>query len=373
LLLSDDRQASAALAAADAPVRLSVPDEELERLRARLRSTRWLPLPQADSWRRGANLDYLRDLVDYWADGYDWRARERRLNALPNRVARVGADAVHFLHARSPERDALPLLIVHGWPSAPFEFAGVLDSLTHGAPAGDAFHVVVVSMPGFLLSGTPSAASYDVRDAAETVRALMALLGYERYGAHGGDWGAMVAAWLGHLVPERLAGLHLTTVVAPRERTAEERSERAYQELQATKPDALAVALGDSPAGLATWLVDKYRAWSDCEGDVERVFDRDLLLDLCTLYWVTGTIGASMRLYFNTRASGRVPLAAGPIDVPTGCAMFGRDLTRTPRSAAERAYRVERWTSFPRGGHFPALERPAELVEDIRAFFRPLR
>jgi pimeloyl-ACP methyl ester carboxylesterase len=400
VLLTDDPRVSAAVEAADAPssasaerpVRLAAPEDVLDGLRARLRSTRWLALPRAESWRWGASRDYLQDLVAYWADGFDWRSRERRPKALPNRVARVGAETVHFLHARSPERDALPLLIVHGWPSAPIEFASVFEPLTHptrnGARAQDAFHVVVVSMPGFLLSGTPSSASYDVRDAAETVLTLMAMLGYERYGAHGGDWGAMVAAWLGHLVPERLVGLHLTTVVAPRgpsaELSAEERAdlraqerfraeEMAYQALQATKPDALAVGLGDSPAGLAAWLVDKYRAWSDCGGDVERVFDRDLLLDLCTLYWITGTIGASMRLYFNTRVSGRVPLAAGPITAPTGCAIFARDLTRPPRSWAERAYRVERWSSFSRGGHFPALERPAELVEELREFFRPLR
>jgi pimeloyl-ACP methyl ester carboxylesterase len=400
VLLIDDRQVSAAVEAADTagpasaerPVRLAVPDDVLDDLRARLRSTRWLALQRAESWRWGANLDYFQDLVAYWADGYDWRSRERRLNALPNRVARVGGETVHLLHARSPEREALPLLIVHGWPSAPIEFADVLERLTHptrhGARAEDAFHVVVVSMPGFLLSGAPSSASYDVRDGAETVRALMSFLGYERYGAHGGDWGAMVAAWLGHLVPERLVGLHLTTVVAPRapsaELSAEERAdlqgqerfrgeEMAYQALQATKPDALAVALGDSPAGLAAWLIDKYRTWSDCGGDVESVFDRDLLLDLCTLYWITGTIGASMRLYFNTRVSGRVPLAGGPITVPTGCAIFARDLTRPPRSWAERVYRVEHWSTFPRGGHFPALERPAELVADLRDFFRPFR
>jgi pimeloyl-ACP methyl ester carboxylesterase len=400
VLLTDDLQGSAAVEAADTPasvsaerpVRLAVPDDVLDGLRARLRSTRWLELPGAGSWRWGANVEYLQELVAYWADAYDWRSRERRLNTLPNRVARVGADTVHFLHARSPEREALPLLIVHGWPTGPFEFADVLERLTHptrhGARSEDAFHVVVVSMPGFLLSGSPRSASYDVRDAAETVRTLMMLLGYERYGTHGGDWGAMVAAWLGHLVPEQLVGLHLTTVVAPRdvsaELSAEERSdlraqerfrgeEMAYQALQATKPDALAMALGDSPAGLAAWLVDKYRSWSDCGGDVESVFDRNLLLDLCTLYWSTGTIGASMRLYFNTRVSGRVPLAAGPITVPTGCAIFARDLTRPPRSWAEHAYRVERWSAFPRGGHFPALEQPGELVEDLRAFFRPFR
>jgi epoxide hydrolase len=399
VLLTDDRQVSAAEAAdtpasasEERPVRLAVPDDVLDDLRAKLRSTRWLALPHTESWRWGANLDYLQDLVADWADGFDWPARQRRLNALPNRVARVGGDTIHFLHARSPEREALPLLIVHGWPSAPIEFADVLEPLTHptrhGARAQDAFHVVVASMPGFLLSGPPSSTSYDVRDAAETVLALMTQLGYERYGAHGGDWGAMVATWLAHLIPEQLAGLHLTTVVAPQEPatelSAEERAdlraqerfraeEMAYQALQATKPDALAVALGDSPAGLAAWLVDKYRTWSDCGGDVESVFDRDLLLDLCTLYWITGTIGASMRLYFNTRASGRVPLAAGPITVPTGGAIFARDLTRPPRRWAERAYRIEQWSSFPRGGHFPALERPAELVGDLRAFFRPLR
>jgi microsomal epoxide hydrolase len=400
VLLRDDREASAASSAADAhapagrvePVRIAARPDDVDELRTRLRSTRWLPLPDAGSWRRGADLDYLRELMRYWAEDFDWSARQARLNALPNFAARVGDERIHFLHARSPHSSALPLVITHGWPSAPAEFAGVLDALTHptrhGALAEDAFHVVVVSLPGFLLSAPPSSSAYDIRDGAQTVAALMALLGYEHYGAHGGDWGGLVAGWLSHLAPERLVGLHLTTVVAPPQASAPlstgERAdlrrqqhvrdrEMAYQALQATKPDALAVALGDSPAGLAAWLVDKYRSWSDCDGDVERVFDRDHLLELCTLYWLTGTIGASMRLYFNTRASGRVPLAGGRVDAPTGCAIFARELTRPPRRWAEAHYRIERWTTFPDGGHFPALERPSALVDELRSFFRPLR
>lgn len=393
MLLIDDREASAATGAADArslvtPVRLAAHPADVEDLRKRLRSTRWLAAREARSWRRGADLDYLRDLVRYWAQDFDWSARQDRLNAMPNYVARVDGERVHFLHARSPHPDALPLVIAHGWPSAPVEFAGILDALTHPGSADDAFHVVVVSLPGFLLSGPSSTGSYDIRDGARTVAALMTSLGYERYGAHGGDWGALVAAWLSHLAPERLVGLHLTTIVAPPRSSAslstEERAdlqaqrrfreeEMAYQALQATKPDALAVALGDSPAGLAAWLVDKYRSWSDCHGDVERVFHRDLLLELCTLYWLTGTIGASMRLYFDTRVSGRMPLANGPITAPTGCAIFARELTRPPRAWAEASYRIQRWTTFPSGGHFPALEQPATLVTELREFFRPLR
>ena len=299
---------------------------------------------------------------------------------------------MHFVHARSRHPGALPLVIAHGWPSAPSEFAGLLGPLTdptsHGASSADAFDVVLVSLPGFLLSGPGWAAAYDIRDGAETVAELMAALGYSRYGAHGGDWGALVASWLGQLAPEAVVGIHLTTVVAPagdRARLSErERAdlaalrrfreeEMAYQALQSTKPDALAVGLGDSPAGLAAWLVDKYRSWSDCGGDLERVFDRDFLLELLTLYWLTGTIGASMRVYFDTRASGRTPLAAGPVRVPTGCAIFGRDLTRPLRSLVESWYRVERWATFPTGGHFPALEHPTALVDELRAFFQPLR
>ena len=400
MLLRDDREAPAATYAAGShaargrvePVRLAARPDDVDDLRKRLRATRWLPLRDAGSWRLGADLDYLRDLVRYWAEDFDWSAREDRLNALPNFAADVGGERVHFLHARSPHSSALPLVIAHGWPSAPAEFAGILDTLTHpthhGAPAGDAFHVIVVSLPGFVLSTPPSSHSYDIRDGAQTVAALMALLGYERYGAHGGDWGGLVAAWLSHLAPERLVGLHLTTVVAAPQPSAslstEERAdlerqrrfrdrEMAYQALQATKPDALSVALGDSPAGLAAWLVDKYRSWSDCDGDVERVFDRDHLLELCTLYWLTGTIGASMRLYFNTRASGRVPLASGRINAPTGCAIFAHELARPPRSWADAHYRIERWSTFPDGGHFPAVEQPAALVDELRSFFRPLR
>jgi pimeloyl-ACP methyl ester carboxylesterase len=391
VLLIDDREAPVAWdeAGASSPARLAAPERALEDLRDRLRATRWLDRRGAGSWRRGADVDYLRELVRYWAEDFDWPAREDRLNALPNFVARVGGERVHFLHARSPHPGALPLVVTHGWPSAPAEFAGILDALTN--PTGraeDAFHVVVVSLPGFLLSAPSGSASYDIRDGAETVAGLMATLGYERYGAHGGDWGASVAAWLSHLVPERLVGLHLTTVVtrpqpsAPlsaaeradlREHQRFREEEMAYQALQATKPDALAVALGDSPAGLAAWLIDKYRSWSDCDGEVERVFDRDLLLELCTLYWLTGSIGASLRLYFDTRASGRMPLASGAIETPTGCAIFPHDLTRPPRAWAELSYRIERWVTFPSGGHFPAIERPTELVGELREFFRPLR
>jgi pimeloyl-ACP methyl ester carboxylesterase len=375
-----------------APVRLTTDERELDDLARRLKATRWLG--QEPGWERGADIEYLRDLARYWADGFDWQARQQRLNALPNFAARVGSNTVHFLHARSPHGAALPLVIAHGWPSAPAEFAGILGALTdpaaHGAAAADSFHVVVVSLPGFLLSDRPTPGSYDIRDAAETVAELMSMLGYERYGAHGGDWGATVATWLSHLVPRSVVGLHLTTVRAPEPSggsaplRSEERvdpadrrrlrtEEMAYQALQATKPDALAVGLGDSPAGLATWLVDKYRSWSDCGGDVERAFDRDLILELCTLYWLSGTIGSSMRIYFNTRRSGRLPLSQGPISVPTGCAIFAHDLTRPTRAWAEPYYQIERWQTFPNGGHFPALETPHQLVEEIRAFFRNLR
>jgi pimeloyl-ACP methyl ester carboxylesterase len=216
----------------------------------------------------------------------------------------------------------------------------------------------------------------------------MRTLGYARYGVHGGDWGAAVASWLTHLAPEAVVGIHMTTVVAPvgdlsglssRDRADLERQRRfrdeqmAYQALQATKPDALAVGLADSPVGLAAWLVDKYRSWSDCDGDVERVFDRDLLLELISLYWLTGTIGTSMRVYFDTRVSGRFPLSAGPVKSPTGGAIFGRELTRPPKSAAQRWYRIERWATFPTGGHFPALEHPVALADELRGFFHALR
>jgi epoxide hydrolase len=396
VLLIDHREASAAHDAADAsaptgsvsPARLAASGRDLVDLRQRLRATRWLDPRGGGSWGRGANIDYLRELVRYWAEDLDWSAREQRLNALPNFVARIGDQRVHFLHARSPHSSALPLVIAHGWPSAPAEFAGILDALANPARRDDAFHVVVVSLPGFLLSGPPSTPTYDIRDGAQTVAELMNALGYRRYGAHGGDWGSLVAAWLSHLAPERLVGLHLTTVLTrPQQSTQLSAAERAdldehrrfrdeqvaYQALQATKRDALAVSLGDSPAGLAAWLIDKYRSWSDCDGEVERVFDRDLLLELCTLYWLTGTIGASMRLYFDTRASGQVPLAAGPITTPTGCAIFARDLTRPPRAWAETSYRIARWTTFPHGGHYPAIEHPVEFVTELREFFRPLR
>jgi microsomal epoxide hydrolase len=400
-LLNDARTVSVAPDATDtvalAPgerVRLLVrtPPARLEELRDRLRSTSWPAGDTRGDRRRGADIDYLRELVDYWAEQFDWNSREESLNGLPSYLARVGEHTVHYLHARSPHPGALPLVIAHGWPSGPAEFSGLLGPLTdppsHGGSTADAFDVVLVSLPGFLLSGPPGSASYDIRDGAQTIADLMAMLGYSRYGVHGGDWGAVAASWLGHLAPDAVVGIHLTTVVAPiedpadlseRDRADLERQRRfrreqmAYQAIQSTKPDALAVGLADSPAGLAAWLVDKYRSWSDCDGDVERVFHRDLLLELISLYWLTATIGTSMRMYFDTRVSGRIPLAVGPVRVPTGCAIFGRELTRPPRSAAQQWYRIERWTTFPTGGHFPALEHPTALAKELRGLFHTLR
>jgi pimeloyl-ACP methyl ester carboxylesterase len=337
---------------------VATPPARLSELRDRLRSTRWPAGDTGAGWLRGADVEYLRRLVEYWAREFDWTAREERLNRLPSYLARVGEHTVHYIHARSPHAGALPLAIAHGWPSAPSEFTGLLGPLTdppsHRGSADDAFDVLLVSLPGFLLSGPPASASYDIRDGA----------------------------------PEAVVGIRLTTVVAPvgdlsrlssRDHADLERQRRfrdeqmAYQALQATKPDALAVGLADSPVGLAAWLVDKYRSWSDCDGEVERVFDRDLLLELISLYWLTSTIGTSMRVYFDTRASGRFPLSAGPVKAPTGGAIFGHELTRPPKSAAQRWYRIERWATFPTGGHFPALEHPVALADELRGFFHALR
>jgi microsomal epoxide hydrolase len=374
---------------------VDVPDAVLADLRERLVRAR-LPEPLADvGWEGGVDLDWLREIVAYWRSHYDWRAWERRLNTFPHFRSRFEGERLHFVHRRSPEPDALPLLLAHGWPGSFFEFHKVIgplaDPRAHGGRTEDAFHVVCPSMPGFTFSDAPRAPGVDAQRVAARFAALMQRLGYGRYGAQGGDWGATVASWIARLEPERCCGIHLNLLVVPRprdedpqglapaEREAYEATQRflatgpVHVVVQGQEPDALGAALEDSPAGLAAWIAPRLRAWSDCNGDLERVFPRDELLTHLTLYWVTRSITSSLRLYAESRRNGRLGRPDGRSDVPTGCALFPRELFRPPRRWVERVHRVARWTEMPRGGHFAALEEPELLVEDIRAFFRPLR
>jgi microsomal epoxide hydrolase len=378
-------------------MRIEVPEEVLDDLRRRLAATRFPDQIPGSGWDYGTDGAYLRELCSYWRDKYDWRAQEAALNRFEHFHTSIDGQKVHFIHARSRESGALPLLITHGWPGSVYEFHKIIGPLTdpaaHGGRATDAFHVVCPSMPGYGWSGPTCEPGWEVGRVAQTFAKLMDRLGYPRYGAQGGDWGAIVTSYLGMLEPQHVAGIHLNMVVAgppqgvanPMEGVAPEelqgiadmgefqKKETGYQQIQGTKPQTLGLALNDSPAGLAGWIVEKFRTWSDCGGDVEKRFSKDELLTNIMIYWVTETINSSIRLYCETMRAGRFAPAGQRIEVPTGCSIFPREIIRPPRRWAEAQYNVQQWTVHKSGGHFAALEEPAVLVEDLRSFFRKLR
>src|SRR2546426_7154467 len=379
------------------PFRIAVPDAVLADLRERLARTRFPDEIPDSGWTYGTNLAYLRELVAYWRERFDWRAAEARLNALPQFRARVGGLGIHFIHVRGTGPAPLPLVVTHGWPGSVAEFVDVVGPLTdparHGGDPADAFDVVAPSMPGYGFSDHPTEPGMDPERIAALWAELMAGLGYQRFGAQGGDWGAMVTTYLGARHAARVLGIHLNMVIALPEDpqnpsleglTQEEivdlmavqqflKEETGYQRIQGTKPQTLAYALNDSPTGLAAWIVEKFRTWSDCDGDVERRFSRAELLTNVMLYWVTGAIGSSFWPYY-ARYHAPWPIADGQrIEVPTAYADFPKEIIRPPRSWAERVYNIKRWTVMPSGGHFAALEEPGLLAEDVRAFFRDLR
>ena len=376
------------------PFVVDVPQQDLDDLSDRLRRTRWPDALPGSGWDLGTDLAYLQDLCHYWADGFDWRQAERRLNAFPQFLTEVDGERLHYLRVPSPQPDALPLLLTHGWPGSVVEFLGVLpalvDPVSHGGDAADAFTVVCPSLPGYAWSGPTRQRGWDVRRTARALARLMADLGHERYAAQGGDWGAIATAHLAVLDAQHLVGIHLNMANAQRPpgfddaqldeheladiqdmRTFRAR-ETGYQAIQGTKPQSLAYALNDSPAGMAAWMVEKFRTWSDCDGDLERAISRDDLLTNLTTYWVTGTAGSSARLYFETASAGPT-MPTTRVEVPTGVARFPREIYRPPRAWVEAAFDLRHWTALPRGGHFAALEQPGALVADVRAFFRTLR
>ncbi len=376
--------------------RIDVPDAVLADLRERLARTRFPDQIEGAGWDYGTELSYLTELCRYWREDFDWRAQEAALNAFDHYRTRIDGQPLHFVHVRSKVDGALPLVLSHGWPGSVLEFYKVIDALTdpeaHGGSAADAFHVVCPSLPGYGFSGPTRERGWDVRRIAEAFAKMMERLGYARYGAQGGDWGAIITTLLGHVDPDHLAGIHLNMVVAgppkgadpapeltPAEQQALaglaqfQKEETGYQQIQGTKPQTLGYALNDSPAGLAAWIVEKFRTWSDCDGDVEKRFTRDELLTNITIYWVTQTINSSVRLYCESMRSGRFGVAEGRVEVPTGCAIFPKEIIRPPRRWAEGAYNVQHWTEMPSGGHFAALEEPDLFVRDVRAFFRKVR
>ncbi len=378
------------------PFTIDVPDDVLADLRERLARARMPDEPEGVGWQLGMNQAYLRQLVDYWRDEFDWRAQERRLNRLEQFKTTIDGLDIHFVHRRSAEPDAFPLILTHGWPGTFAEFDKVIEPLTdpvaHGGRAEDAFHVVVPSIPGYGFSDRPRQLGYG-RDRTGAIFAeLMARLGYERYGAQGGDLGAGVSRWLAANDAEHVAGLHLNLCTAgppdPDNPTAgvppaevalmEERAafwtdeERGYSHMHGTKPQTLGYSLNDSPVGLAAWIVEKYRSWCDCDGNPETRFSKDELLTTLTIYWATETATSAARYYYEGRHGDNSPDPAR-IEVPTACAAFPGEFRFTPRRWLEARYNLVRFTMMPSGGHFAASEAPELLVDDLRAFFRDLR
>lgn len=373
--------------------RIHVEDAVLEDLQRRLAQTRLPDQIDGTGWEYGIPIDYLQELVAYWRDAYDWRAEELELNALPHHTTRIDGQRIHFIHARSTHPGALPLLLSHGWPGSVVEFLDVIPLLTqpelHGGDAADAFHVVAPSLPGYGLSEPPRTRGWDVARIARAFATLMSRLGYARYAAQGGDWGAQITTRLGVIDAEHLAGIHLNMPIGvrPEEKIALSDADKAdlaamgwfqneesgYAMQQATKPQTLGVALNDSPAGLLAWIVEKFRAWSDCDGDPERVFTRDRLITNVMLYWLTQTAASSARLYFESRHGGMWSEKPEFVAVPTGVARYPKEVVRYPRPWVERQYNVTHWAEMPRGGHFAAMEQPELFVEDVRRFMRSVR
>jgi pimeloyl-ACP methyl ester carboxylesterase len=371
--------------------RIAVPDAEIEDLRRRLAATRFPDQIPGTGWDYGTELSYLKELVAYWRDGFDWRAQEAALNAFPQFTTEIDGQRIHFLHVRSPRADALPLVMSHGWPGSVVEFLKVLGPLTdpdaHGAKGAQAFHLVCPSLPGYGFSEPTKERQWDVHRMAQAFAELMARLGYPRYAAAGGDWGALITTNLGLLDADHVCGIHLTMPMAlPPGPNAEadlsdaekadladfrafDQNETGYQKIQGTKPQTLGFGLNDSPAGLAAWIVEKFRTWSDCGGDVESVYTRDELLANVSLYWFTQTITSSMRLYYEVFKGGRVGFIGNRVKVPTGVARFPKEIIRFPRKWIENHYNVTHWTQMPKGGHFAAMEQPALFSADLRSFF----
>ena len=379
------------------PFEISVDQSVLDDLQVRLTHTRWPDeIPGAD-WDYGSNLDYIKELVEYWRTDFDWRAQEKKLNAFHHFKSEVEGLDIHFIHERGTGPNPIPLVITHGWPSTFFEMTKIIPLLadpgSHGADSADSFDVVAPSLPGFGFSQATSERGMQVQKVADLWAELMTEnLGYPKFAAQGGDIGAGVTSRLGYAHHDKLYGVHLTSVTRPtpylgpgaRSLTEEEtahmaqreqwfQDEGGYNHIQGTKPQTLSYGLNDSPAGLAAWIVEKYRTWSDCHGDVESSYTKDELLTTITIYWVTGTIGSSVRMYKENQSHLWTMEPDEIVAAPAGMALFPQEIARPPREWAERSYDVRRWQEMPRGGHFAALEEPELLAHEVREFFRPLR
>lgn len=362
------------------PFRVDIPDADLADLKDRLHRTRWPEAEPVDDWSQGIPLAYTRELATYWADSYDWRTREAALNRFDQFTTELDGLDIHFIHQRSTQADAFPLLITHGWPGSIVEFTNVIEPLTEAG-----FDVVCPSLPGYGFSAKPTTSGWGIERIARAWDELMVRLGYDRYGAQGGDWGAVVTTQIGRNVGH-CVGIHVNMPIGrpPAEQadpTDEERhaiDQRAehqrwgtgYMKEQSTRPQTVGYGLVDSPVGQLAWIVEKFWAWTDCDGHPENAVSRDEILDNVMLYWLTASGASSARLYWENAVQGR---SDEPVQLPTGVASFPKEIVRLPRRWCEDSYHITHWTDMPRGGHFAALEQPELFVDDVRTFFDTLR
>jgi pimeloyl-ACP methyl ester carboxylesterase len=374
------------------PYRISVGEDVLDDLRSRLRGTRWPEAELVDDWSQGVPLGWIRDVCGYWAEQYHWRRREALLNRFSQFTTEIDGLGIHFLHVRSPHPEAMPLIVTHGWPGSIVEFQKVVEPLTnptaHGARAADAFHLVCPSLPGFGFSSKPTTTGWGVDRIASAWARLMDRLGYPRYGAQGGDWGSAVTTALGAQDPDHCAGIHITLAMGVRPNVEGQPSreevraldgikyyrdwDSGYSKQQSTRPQTLGYGLTDSPSGQAAWILEKFWAWTDCDGNPENVLSRDELLDNVMLYWVTASAASSARLYWQSFAPGRRTIHK--VNIPTGVAVFPREIVAPVRRWMEGTYTdIRHWSEMPKGGHFAAFEQPEAFVRDVRDFFRELR
>ena len=379
------------------PFTIAVENSALDDLRQRLADTRWPDEIPNTGWDYGSNLTYIKELVDYWRTDFDWRAQEAKLNALNHFKSEVDGLDIHFIHEKGKGPNPIPLIITHGWPSCFFEMTKIIpllaDPASHGGDAADSFDVVAPSLPGFGFSDHAQDRGMEIQRVAGMWNKLMSQnLGYPKFGAQGGDIGSGVTARLGFAHSDTLYGIHLTSITRPTpylgpgskpvtdaeqalitQRDKWFQDEGGYNHIQGTKPQTLAYGLNDSPVGLAAWIVEKYRTWSDCGGDVEKSYTKDELLTIVTIYWVTQTISSSTRMYFENQKHLWTMEKDQKVPAPAGMAMFPQEISKPPREWGERSYHVRRWTEMASGGHFAALEEPQLLAEEVRAFFRDFR
>jgi pimeloyl-ACP methyl ester carboxylesterase len=371
------------------PFRIDIPEKSITDLQARLALTRFPEKETPDDWTQGVPLAYMRQVRDYWAERYDWRRAEARINAFPQFITTIDGVDIHFIHVRSPVSTARPLVLTHGWPGSIVEFLKVIgplaDPAAHGGDPADAFHVVCPSLPGYGFSGKPTVPGWGVEKIADTWATLMARLGYDSYFAQGGDWGSAVTSALGVRDSAHCRAIHVNLVAArpdPLDNLTqlEQRAlagmqhyqdwDSGYSKQQSTRPQTLGYALADSPLGQAAWIIEKFWAWTDCEGHPENALTLDEMLDNIMLYWLTGSAASSARLYWESFRS----MGLGEVDIPTGCSIFPKEIFICSRRWAENRYKnIIYWNELEKGGHFAAFEQPESFVQELRNCFRLLR